>query len=655
MEQRQLGKYEIRAILGRGAAGVVYEGWDPLIARRVAIKTVRLPDAADDEAADILARCRREAQAAGRLQHPNIVSVFDYGETDNVAYIVMEFVDGTSLKPILDSGEPLAPAETNRIMTALLTGLQYSHDHGVVHRDVKPANIMLTTRRQVKIADFGIARLESSLMTQVGTIMGTPAYMSPEQFMGEPVDGRSDIYSAGVVLYQMLAGERPFDGTMTNIMHKVLHIQPPWPSELSVAAPRALDSIVAKAMAKRPEDRFATAESFSQALQRAFEAPAAHDVAPGDTVVPAPPPKAATPDGPPPREKPSRYTVAIVCAGIALLAGFAGAGWYFVQPSTPTPAAQQAASAEVPPPLLPPVANQVPSPLTGDANTAGPLPKTEIPAPPKPAIAPPASEVPPIAPPSAAPIGLAEARSLADSVPCSLLTVDPESNPDGLRVSGQTSADGAFDAFLQRLRRPDRRVDDATQPLGPGYCSVIDMVSNWVRRQDSSALRLALPGTPIPVGSKLAIAVRGVPAGALIADLYAGNGTVYHLLHRNIPHGGELTIDSPAPGPPGSRLLVAIATPGLPDLTRRPEVENARVYLPYLQHELSRAAADGSSVRAEVALLSVAPAPVPPPEALRSRGPALNPAKCSDIVSRFQLGEAVSDAERAFLRTSCGS
>jgi predicted RecA/RadA family phage recombinase len=216
-------------------------------------------------------------------------------------------------------------------------------------------------------------------------------------------------------------------------------------------------------------------------------------------------------------------------------------------------------------------------------------------------------------------------------------------------------ADSAFDAFLQRLREPDRRVDDAAQPLGPGYCSVIDMVSNWVRRQDSDRLRVALSGAPVAVGSRLAIAVRGIPAGALIADLYAGNGTVSHLLYRNLPRGGDVTIDSPAPGPPGSRLLVVISMSGLPDLARRPGAENARIYLPYLQQELSRAAADGSSVHAEVALLSVAPAPVSPPEAIRSRGPALNSAKCSDIVSRFQLGEAISDAERAFLRTSCGN
>ena len=254
MEQRKLGKYDIRATLGRGAIGVVYEGWDPVIARRVAIKTVRLPDDTDSEAAETLARCKREAQAAGRLNHPNIVGVFDFGETEECAYIVMEFVDGRTLKTVLDKGERLAPAEVERIMTALLAGLQYSHDNGVVHRDIKPANIMLTSQGQVKIADFGIARIDSSNMTQVGTVMGTPAYMSPEQFMGHTVDRRTDIYSAGVLLYQLVTGERPFDGTMSGIMHKALNFDPPRPSDISATTPAALDAIVAKALAKRPAD-----------------------------------------------------------------------------------------------------------------------------------------------------------------------------------------------------------------------------------------------------------------------------------------------------------------------------------------------------------------------------------------------------------------
>ncbi|MGA9013768.1 MAG: serine/threonine-protein kinase, partial [Acetobacteraceae bacterium] len=229
-----LGKYEVKRSLGRGAMGTVYEGWDPIIARRVAIKTVRLPDSADPETEEALARFRREAQAAGRLTHPNIVGVFDYGETNDLAYIVMEFVDGPPLKTLLDKQERFALPDAVRVMEDVLAGLQFSHERGVVHRDIKPANVMLTSSGQAKIADFGIARIESSSMTQAGTLLGTPAYMSPEQFMGQVVDARSDIYSSGVLLYQLLTGERPFDGGMSAIMHKALNTEPPAPSQLSV-------------------------------------------------------------------------------------------------------------------------------------------------------------------------------------------------------------------------------------------------------------------------------------------------------------------------------------------------------------------------------------------------------------------------------------
>ncbi len=179
------------------------KGSIPIIARRVAIKTVKLPDPDDAEAQEELARFKREAQAAGRLSHPNIVGVFDYGETPEIAYIVMEFVDGTTLKHVLDKNERFELAEIVRIMDSLMAGLQFSHDRGVVHRDIKPANIMLTKAGEVKIADFGIARIESSSMTQAGTMLGTPSYMSPEQFMGQTVDARTDLYSSGVMLYQL--------------------------------------------------------------------------------------------------------------------------------------------------------------------------------------------------------------------------------------------------------------------------------------------------------------------------------------------------------------------------------------------------------------------------------------------------------------------
>ncbi|MCW3473888.1 serine/threonine-protein kinase [Limobrevibacterium gyesilva] len=407
MEESKLGKYELRGTLGRGAMGTVYEGWDPMISRKVAIKTVRLPDAADPEAQEELARFKREAQAAGRLNHPNIVGVFDYGETAELAYIVMEFIDGQSLKGVLDKQERFAPTEIVRVMEQLLAGLQFSHERGVVHRDIKPANVMITSGGQVKIADFGIARIESSSMTQAGTVLGTPAYMSPEQFMGQTVDARTDIYSSGVLLYQLLTGERPFEGSMSAIMHKALNTEPPRPSDLSVTAPSALDAVVAKAMAKRPEQRYADAEAFARALRAAFEQPAstasADDTdatmvrptgvqqtgpAPAPASPPARPAAPATPGG-------SRLPL-IAGGGVIGLALLGGVGWYLLQPGTMPEQQVQATPPAVPAPPAPPPAPPAPTPAPQPAPVPTP---TQVPAPqptptPTPAPAPPPAPAP---------------------------------------------------------------------------------------------------------------------------------------------------------------------------------------------------------------------------------------------------------------------
>ena len=348
-----LGKHQIRRQLGAGAMGTVYEGWDPVIERRLAIKTVQLPHAADEETAQAIARFRREAQAAGRLTHPNIVGVFDYGETDTIAYIVMEFVDGPALKDLLDRHERFSVPTIARIMEDLLAGLQFSHERGVVHRDIKPANVMLTKEGQAKIADFGIARIESSSMTQAGTMLGTPAYMSPEQFMGLTVDARSDIYSSGVLLYQLLTGERPFDGSMTSIMHKALNTDPPVPSRIAVTVPKAFDTVVGRAMAKRPEDRFASASDFMAAIRGAIAAPARspeHDVQ-ATVIAPSRSPKAAAPvtaplagslradSGP----QWSMKSPAIIGAGVAGLALLGGVGFFLLSgtPNKPVVVSEQ--------------------------------------------------------------------------------------------------------------------------------------------------------------------------------------------------------------------------------------------------------------------------------------------------------------------------
>ncbi|WP_202614881.1 serine/threonine-protein kinase, partial [Elioraea sp. Yellowstone] len=364
MEGQTLGKYRIIAAIGRGAAGTVWRATDPVIERTVAIKTIKLDHAGDQEAAEEIARFKREAQAAGRLSHPNVVAVYDYGEQDGLAYLVMEHVEGGSLKGLLDKGERLPLKEVARVMDELLAALAHAHEKGVVHRDIKPANVMLTRSGQVKVTDFGIARIESSTMTQAGTVLGTPAYMSPEQFRGEPVDPRTDVYSAGVVLYQLLTGDKPFEGSFTAIMHKVLNVEPPRPSEISGAVPPPLDAVVAKAMAKRPQARFESAAAFRAALAEAIrtaEAAPAATIAGVDldaTVIERRPASPA-PERAPAKTGPAgggaeprrRVPVALLAALPLALAAAAGAAWYVLL-REPEPAVIATAESPAPPPMV---------------------------------------------------------------------------------------------------------------------------------------------------------------------------------------------------------------------------------------------------------------------------------------------------------------
>ena len=273
--EKKLGKYTIVSQLGQGAMGTVYKGFDPLIERYVAIKTIRKKflEGQDIDVKQILARFKREAQAAGRLNHPNIVSVYEYGEDNNTVFIAMEIVNGRELKEFFDKQERFVDEDhVFEIMYQLLNALAHSHKHGVVHRDIKPANIIVMDDGQIKVADFGIANVESSNLTQVGSMLGTPGYMSPEQIMGQKVDAYSDIFSAGIVFYQLLTGEKPFPGqAMATIMHKVLNEIPANPSILNCQIPSALDDVIQKALAKKTKDRFQTANEFSNAIKKALK------------------------------------------------------------------------------------------------------------------------------------------------------------------------------------------------------------------------------------------------------------------------------------------------------------------------------------------------------------------------------------------------
>ncbi len=273
----QLGKYRIDGILGKGAMGVVYKAFDPHIERTVALKTIRKELFSEREQADLILRFKNEAQAAGRLNHPNIVMVYDYGEDSESAYIAMEFVEGTSLGALMVADKPTALARVTAWMGDLLLALEYAHSRGVVHRDIKPANLLITLSAQVKVSDFGIARIESSSLTQTGSMIGTPSYMSPEQFRGETADGRSDVFSAGVLLYQLLTGVRPFVGSASTVMQQILNLQPAPPSQLLPALGAGWDPVVARALAKAPADRYGSARAFLDALAAAVHSGADAD------------------------------------------------------------------------------------------------------------------------------------------------------------------------------------------------------------------------------------------------------------------------------------------------------------------------------------------------------------------------------------------
>ncbi|MBL8515618.1 MAG: serine/threonine protein kinase [Betaproteobacteria bacterium] len=268
----KIGKYQIVKELGKGAMGMVYEGFDPGIERRVAIKTILPEYLQDAESEEAVARFKREAQASGRLQHPGIVQVYEYSEDGGMAYIVMEYAEGSELKDHLKKGKRFEMIHIFEIMKQLLVALDYSHKQGVIHRDIKPANIMLTNGLKVKLMDFGIARIGTSSMTQVGTVVGTPSHMAPEQLMGLTADGRTDLWATAIVLYELLTGKNPFLAeTPAAVMHNVLSAEPPPPSFYRPDIPASIDTFFKHALAKKPADRFANAREFLTNLLQAFQ------------------------------------------------------------------------------------------------------------------------------------------------------------------------------------------------------------------------------------------------------------------------------------------------------------------------------------------------------------------------------------------------
>jgi serine/threonine protein kinase/AmiR/NasT family two-component response regulator len=267
---KKIGKYEIQGELGSGGMGIVYKGWDPAINREVAIKGVNKQSLPADEREGVLNRFRQEAQAVGRMVHPRIVQIYDFIEDENAAYIIMELVHGKTLAQHIAGKEKFGLREISQIITQTLDGIGYAHAQGVVHRDMKSANIMINNDGRIKINDFGIARIESTNLTKVGDMVGTPTYMSPEQFRAEEVTGTTDLYSIGVIAYELLTGRRPFVGSIPAIMQQVVNATPEKPSSLNPQLSPEIDNVLAKAMAKKPADRYQKASEFADAFKGAI-------------------------------------------------------------------------------------------------------------------------------------------------------------------------------------------------------------------------------------------------------------------------------------------------------------------------------------------------------------------------------------------------
>src|SRR5215470_282764 len=268
---RSIGRYQIQRLLGTGAMGEVYLAHDPSIDRLVAVKVLRPELITGSGAEQLLERFRREARAAGRRFHPNIVAIWDYGEDDGIPFLVMELIEGKSLDEILKASGLLAADRSIRIITQVLNALGFAHESGVIHRDVKPSNIMVLQQDHIKVADFGIARIDASDFTIVGDLLGTPAYMAPEQLTGGPVDHRTDLFAAGVILFEMLTGVKPFRGkSITEIMSLMEKRGPQDIRALNPAVPEALKRVIAKSVAFNPAQRYVDAAAFSQAATDAL-------------------------------------------------------------------------------------------------------------------------------------------------------------------------------------------------------------------------------------------------------------------------------------------------------------------------------------------------------------------------------------------------
>src|SRR5579872_2140224 len=386
----QVGQYQVMEELGRGAMGVVFRGLDPAIGRQVAIKIIRAqPFATNEEGAALRQRFAREASAAGKLSHGNIVTIYQLGEQNGLPYMVMEYVSGSSLEKMLLNSARLLPDQALTILAQIADALDYAHSEGIVHRDVKPANVLMRADGRVKITDFGIARISTQTITQTGVRVGTPAYMAPEQVTGVKVDGRADQFSLAVMAFQMLAGCKPFEAETDHaIMYKIVTQEPVALHMMNPALSAKMSAVLSRALAKQPEQRYPNCADFIRELSRAAAESTAPPVETPTVTMPVPVREAAK------KTTKRWWIVGAVCGAVPVIALLLLLPAWFKtnthsQPLPAPPAQTQAAApVQTPPPSSPPPVAETPSNVATPPTQTAPVSeaKTEV----KPPLAKPA-------------------------------------------------------------------------------------------------------------------------------------------------------------------------------------------------------------------------------------------------------------------------